>query len=214
MLPDELEDIASGGIEEGKVNGFERGTGFQVLDHLSEHDARALVHGETGNAGANGGKRNGFEFSFGSETKGMCGGGAERFGSGGGAAKAHAGGVNDVARLEFAAACDGRITDGDASEFVAFALDFVAALAANGAGHTAAENEIVVGSVDDGVDVHFGEVALLDDDAFGERCHWKDIVEQVGRAAGIRYQGSEGRAKRRGLRTTVGEEPFGSQSGG
>lgn len=77
LLPDELEDIASSGIEEDKVNRFESGPGLQVLDHLSEHDARALVHRETGNAGANGGKRNGFEFSFGGEAKGMRGGGAE-----------------------------------------------------------------------------------------------------------------------------------------
>lgn len=122
--------------------------------------------------------------------------------------------MNDVARLEFAAACDGRITDRDAAEVVALALDFVAALAANGAGHTAAENEIVVGGVDDGVDVHFGEVALLNDDAFGERFHWGYC--RTGGAGG-RDQISgfrEQEAKRRGLRTTVGERPFKSQSGG
>lgn len=188
LLPDELKDIVGSRIEENKVNGLERGAGFQVLDRFSEHDARALVHGETGNAGTHGRKSDGFEFAVGSETQGMRRGSGERFGSGGGAAKAHAGGVNDEASLEFAAGGDSRIADGDAAEVVAFALNFVAALAANGAGYTAAKDEIVVGGIDDGVDVHFGEVAQLDDDVFGERSHWKDIVEQMGWRAGARYQ--------------------------
>ena len=182
LLPDELENIVSGGIEENKVNGFERGAGLQMLDDFSEHDARALVHGETRNAGTDRGKGNGFEFSVGSKAQGMSRGGSERFGSGGGAAKAHAGGVNDEASLEIAAGGDGRVADGDAAEVVALALNCVATFAADGAGYAAAENEIVVGGVDDGVDVHFGEVALLDEDAFGERSHWKycrtDIRDQ------------------------------------
>lgn len=173
LLPDQLEDIASGGIEKDEINGFERGAGFQVFDRFREHDARALVHGEAGDSGADSGEGDGFEFAVSGKTKGVGGGSGKGFGSGGGATEAHAGGVNDVAGLEFAAGSNGRIADRDAAEFIALALDFVAALAANGSSYTAAENEIVVGGIDDGVDVHFGEVALLNDDALGQRSHWK-----------------------------------------
>lgn len=178
-----------------------------MLDGFSEHDARALIHGETGNAGADGGKSDGFKFAVGSKPQGMGRGSGERFGSGGGAAEAHAGGVNDEASLELATGGEGRVADGNAAEVVALALDFVAALAANGAGYAAAENEIVVGGVDDGVDVHFSKVALLDDDAFGERSHWKDIVEQI---AEIRDQGSGNGARCQEPRS----EAFGWKSGG
>ena len=77
LLPDQLKDIASGAIEKDEINGFERGAGLQVLDRFRKHDARALVHGKTGDSGANSGKGDGFEFAVSSETKGMGSGGGE-----------------------------------------------------------------------------------------------------------------------------------------
>ena len=58
---------------------------------------------------------------------------------------------------------------GNGADGVALALNFVATAAANSSGHASAELEVVIGGVDDGVDVHGGEVALHEDDAGVER---------------------------------------------
>jgi len=153
------------------VDGFERCVAFQMLKSFGEHDLRALVHGKTGDAGADGGKRNGFEVAFGGKAKGVGGGGAKGFRCGAHAAEAHAGCVDHVAGFEFAAAGNGGVADRDAANFVALALDRFAAFSGDGASHAGPKDEVVVSGIDDGVDVHFGEVALLNQDAVDGRSH-------------------------------------------
>src|SRR6516162_7058823 len=114
--------------------------------------------------------------AFGGEPQRMCGGSAQRFGSSAYAAKPHAGRVNDVARLQFSPASDGGITDRDASDFVALALDLFAAFAVDRASNARAEDEVVVGGVNDGVHVHFREITLLNSNAVDRRFHRKDSL--------------------------------------
>ena len=95
----------------------------------------------------------------------MCGGSAQRFGCGANAAKPHAGRVNHVAGLQLSPAGDCGIADRDASDFVALALDLFAAFAVDRASHARAEDEVVVGGVNDGVHVHFREITLLNSNA-------------------------------------------------
>jgi len=68
--------------------------------------------------------------------------------------------VNDVAGLEGAGGGDGGFADVDGAVVVAFGLDGGAALAPDGAGDAAAELELGVGGVDDGVGGELGDVAL------------------------------------------------------
>src|SRR5712692_11533495 len=86
--------------------------------------------------------------------------------------------MDDVTRLQPATRGDGGATDGDAADFIAFALDGFAALAANGSGYAATQLQIVVRGVDDGVSVHFGQVALLDDDFLSD-VHGHEIIAEA-----------------------------------
>ena len=80
----------------------------------------------------------------------------------------HAGRVNHKAGAQFAARRDGRAADRNAADGVAFPLDRVAALPPDRAGHAAAKLQIIVRGVDDGVDVHFRQVALQENDFFAD----------------------------------------------
>jgi len=91
--------------------------------------------------------------------------------AGGCSAEPHAGRVDNEPRLQFSAGGDGRVPHRNAANFIALALDGVAALSPNGPGHAPSENQIVVRGVDDGVRVHFRQVALLDEDSVGEWFH-------------------------------------------
>src|SRR5713101_4163045 len=73
----------------------------------------------------------------------------------------HAGGMNHESRLQFSARSDGRIPNRDTADGIAFALDLFSTFAANGSRNARAENQIVVGRVDDGVRIHLRQVALL-----------------------------------------------------
>src|SRR5216683_4166024 len=81
----------------------------------------------------------------------------------------HAGRMNHESCLQFSARGDGRIADRDTADAVAFALDLFSAFAANGSSNARAQNQIVVGRVDDGVRSHLRQVALLNDDSL---CEW------------------------------------------
>jgi hypothetical protein len=177
-LPGGLEGVAGPGVKEDEVNGFERGFAFQVLEGFSQHDLGAFIHGEAGNASAYGRKSDGRKIALGGEAEGVGGGSAQSFRGGGHSAEAHAGGVDNVTGFELAATGDGGIADGDAADFVALSLDGFAAFAGYSAGYACAEDEVVVGGVDDGVDVHFGYVALLDLDAVDRGSH-RDSLEHL-----------------------------------
>jgi hypothetical protein len=81
-------------------------------------------------------------------------------------AQLHAGRMNHVSRFQFSARGNGRISDRDTANGFAFALDLFSAFAADGSRNARAQNQIVVGRVDDGVRVHLGQVALLNYDFF------------------------------------------------
>lgn len=77
-------------------------------------------------------------------------------------AKPHARSVDNEPGFQLSARGNRSIPHRNAPDFVALALDFVSTFSADGPGHPAAQNQIVVRSVDDGVGVHFRQVALLD----------------------------------------------------
>ena len=81
-------------------------------------------------------------------------------------AKLHAGRMNHVPRFQFAAAGNGRVADWDASDFIAFALDFFSAPSPDRSRNAGAQLQIVVRSIDDRVRIHLRQVALLDHDFF------------------------------------------------
>ena len=72
--------------------------------------------------------------------------------------------MNHESRLQFSARGNGRIADRDTAYGIAFALDLFSAFAADGSRHARAQDQIVVGRVDDGVRIHLRQVALLNDD--------------------------------------------------
>src|SRR6266404_4782431 len=79
--------------------------------------------------------------------------------------------MNHEACLQFSARSDGRVADRNTANGVALALNLFASFAPNGSGYARTENQIVVRGVHDGVRVHLGQVALLNDDSFCERFH-------------------------------------------
>src|SRR5262245_14725122 len=97
----------------------------------------------------------------------MCGRAAQGVGSGA-PAKLHARRVNDEASFQPAARSDRRVANRDAADLVALVLDGLAAFAANCSRDAAAELEVVVGGVDDGIHIHLGQVAFLDHDLVGD----------------------------------------------
>src|SRR6516162_7329606 len=97
----------------------------------------------------------------------MCSGRAQGFRRGGKIAEAHARGMNDVTSLEFAGSGYSGVTNGNTADCVALLLDRRPSLAKNCASNPGPEDQVIVRGVDDGVDVHLGDVALLDQDAFG-----------------------------------------------
>src|SRR6266849_2616427 len=84
-------------------------------------------------------------------------------------AELHAGRMNHESRFQFSARGDGRIADWDTADGVALALNLFSAFAANGSSNARAQNQIIVGRVDDGVRIHLRQVALLNDDSL---CEW------------------------------------------
>ena len=88
------------------------------------------------------------------------------------ASQLHAGRMNDMPRLQLSRRGEGRAAHGNRADFVAFALHRIPRFAANHAGQAAAELEVVIGGIDDGVHIHFRQIALLQNDFFadGHRC--------------------------------------------
>jgi hypothetical protein len=80
----------------------------------------------------------------------------------------HAGRVDHKAGAQFAAGRDGRAANGNAADGVAFPLDRVAALPTDRPGNAATKLQVIVRGIDDGVDVHFRQVALKEHDFLAE----------------------------------------------
>src|SRR6267378_4321658 len=86
-------------------------------------------------------------------------------------AEFHARGMDHEACFQLSSRGDGRVADRNTANGVALALNLFASLAANRSGYARTENQIVVRGVYDGVRVHLGQVALLNDDSFCKRFH-------------------------------------------
>ena len=89
----------------------------------------------------------------------------------------HARGVDHVAGLQISAASDRRAAHRDGPDGIAFLLNAFAAFAQNRPGHAAAKLEIIVGGIDDGVGIHFRQIAL-------RKKYFLKYAHRWGRAAG------------------------------
>ena len=99
------------------------------------------------------------------DSQGMRGGIPQTAGAGF-SPELHAGGMDHKACLQFSARGDRRVADRNTANGVALALNLFPSFAANCSGNARTENQIVVRGIDDGLRVHFGQVALLNDDSF------------------------------------------------
>ena len=86
--------------------------------------------------------------------------------------------MDHVAGAQIAARGDRRAADGNAADGVAFLLNRIAALAADRSGHAAAELQIIIRGIDDGVDIHLRQIALHEDDFFAD-AHGGDSLSDV-----------------------------------
>ncbi len=138
-----------------------------MFRHFAQHDLGAFRNRKAGDSGADGGKRDGAQPAFRRDAQGV-GRRASQRPRRGFAAQLHAGRVNHEAGAQLASRGDCRAADRNAADGVALLLDCIAALAPDRPGHAAAQLQIVVRGVDDGVHVHFRQVALLQHDFFAD----------------------------------------------
>src|ERR1700730_5531125 len=94
----------------------------------------------------------------------MIHGGPQRF-RGGAPTQSHARGVNDVARMQLSTTGHRGLPNFHRAVRVAFFLNRRPSTASDGARHTASEDQVIVRSIDDGVDVLLDEVACDDQDS-------------------------------------------------
>src|SRR5260370_28135982 len=102
-----------------------------MLRRLAKHDLRALFQRKSRDTGANRWKGDCFQPALIGYSQGMRRGTPQRIRVRL-PAKLHAGRMNHESRLQFSARRDRRITDGDAPDGIAFALDLFAAFPARG----------------------------------------------------------------------------------
>src|SRR5580704_4870437 len=161
-------------IDQHQVDLFERSFALQVLNRLCEHDFGTFFHRETSNACADSGKGNRLQVLLRCQAKRMSGRTTQRL-SRRSPSELHASRVNHVSCLEPSGASDGRATDRDAPNGVAFLLNDLSSLAENCASHTTAVLKIVVRCVHDGVGIHLCQIALHQDN-FAADLH-RDLLD-------------------------------------
>src|SRR6202158_6192549 len=167
-LPGALENACGLFVKQHKINGFERTPIQQMLRRLLQHDLRALLHRESRNARADGRERYGLQPPLRRKPQRMrCG--APQALRGGQTPQPHARRVDYIPGLKLPARGDGRESQRDAANRVAFALDRVPTLAADRSRNSRAQNEIIVRGVHNRIGVHLRQVALLDHHA---RCNF------------------------------------------
>src|SRR6266436_2017210 len=160
-LPGALENPRGLLVKQHKINGFERTPIAQMLCRLMQHDLRALLHRESRDARADGRERNRLQAAFRRKPQRMRRGAPQALRRGQ-APQPHARRVDHIPGLKLPARGDGRESQRDAANRVAFALDRIAALAADRSRNSRAQNEIVVCGVHNRVCIHLRQVALLD----------------------------------------------------
>ncbi len=130
-----------------------------MFHDFAQHDPSAFRNWKASDSGANGGECDRVQSSFRCDAqcvrrrtpqraRGCC------------SSQLHAGRVNHKASVQFAARRDGRAADRNAADGVALPLDGFPALPPDRSGNAAAKLQIIVRGVDNGVDVHFRQVAL------------------------------------------------------
>src|SRR5207302_4333761 len=152
-------------IKENEVDFFQRGGALQVLRGLLQHNGRAFGKRKTADARADGWKRDRAKSFLGGDAQGMRRGTAQGT-TGSQAAKLHARRMNHVPRFQLPRGSDGRPSQGNRADRVAFPLQGVPGFSANHASKASAEFEVVIGGVDDGVGGRLSSLALLQNDFF------------------------------------------------
>ena len=135
--------------------------------YFRQHNLRAIFHWKSGDACSNRGKRDCLQGLLRGDAQGIGGGGTQGL-RGSRATELHTRGVDHVARLQIAARRDGGPADGNCADVVAFVLNAAAAFATNRSGDAAAELQIIVGGIHDGVAIHFSDVTLANFNSIGE----------------------------------------------
>src|SRR5256885_6606378 len=158
-----------GFIEQHEIDRFERSLFGQMLNGFLEHNLRTLVHWKSGNARPNRGKCNGLQLPLQRQPQRVCRRCLQRFGRRRAAAKAHARRMDHIARFQIPRSGDRRESNRYAAHLVAFLLNRLAALARNGARDAGPQQQIVVRRIDDCIDGHVSDVALLDYNPFSDR---------------------------------------------
>src|SRR6059058_3269331 len=102
-----------------------------MLCRLTKHDLRAVPQWKSRDTRANGRKCDCFQATLIGNSQRMRRRMAQRVGARL-PAELHAGRMNHESRLQFSAPGDGRVTDRDTADSIAFALDLFSALAADG----------------------------------------------------------------------------------
>src|SRR5260370_584864 len=141
-------------VEKYEINFFERSLALEMLGRLAKHDLRTVFQGKSRDAGAHRRKCDCFQAALIGYSQGMRRGMAQRVRTRL-PPELHAGRMNHESHLQFSARGDGRITDRDTADGVAFALDLFSSFAADGSSNARAQDQIVVGRVDDGVRQRF-----------------------------------------------------------
>src|SRR6266403_3712068 len=135
-----------------------------MLRHLQQHDFRALFHRESRDPRADSRERNRFQSALRRKPQRIRRGAPQRLRRGE-APQPHARCMDHVLGRELAARGNGRESQRDAADSVAFALDRVPALAADRSRNSRSQNQIIVRRVHNRVRIHLRQVALLDHDS-------------------------------------------------
>src|ERR1700730_18930826 len=136
-----------------------------MIDHFPQHDLGALENWEAGNPGADRGKCDGAELPLGCDSQAMRRRRPQRARRSL-ASQLHARRMNHVARAKLASRGNRCAADRYGADGVAFPLNRFAALAPDRARDPAAKLQDIVRGIDDGVDVHLGQIALHEDYLF------------------------------------------------
>src|ERR1700694_1837451 len=129
--------------------------------NLFDHDPGAIVHRKARDAGADGGKGGAPQLSLIRDLQTAAGRAAQALRVGP-AAQAHARRMDDKTRRQLPATGDGGIADRDGADRPALGLDRRTTGTGDGTGNAAAQLQVVIGRVDDGVDILLRQVALQD----------------------------------------------------
>src|SRR3989441_4765154 len=158
-------EIVSRGIaEEDETNLVGLPSSRQRALHAVAHDARALIHRKAGDAGADRGHRNRAHAMLVCESERIVHRRAQRIDCGA-ATQLHARRMDDGVRGQLSPTCDRGLANLDRSRSIALALDRRTAALANRAGHSAAKQQVVVGRVDDGINMLLHKISRNDQDA-------------------------------------------------